>query len=154
MEFKNILLTTDLSDNSAAATPYAVELARQFGGRIHLVHVFEDVTLLATTSEDAFAAATASQTGWMTLARQQRELALRSLAETMATSEKLEVTPVFRQGPAATEIVDAAKKSGADCIIIATHGRTGLSHLLFGSVAERVVRLSECPVLTVRPKKA
>jgi universal stress protein A len=154
MQFKNILLTTDLSDNSAAATPYAVELARQFGGQINLVHVFEDTSLLAVTSEDAFAAATASQTGWLTLARQQRELALRALAESMAVAEKLEVTPIFRQGPAATEIVDAAKQINADCIIISTHGRTGLSHLLFGSVAERVVRLSECPVLTVRPKTA
>jgi universal stress protein A len=65
--------------------------------------------------------------------------------------EGLNVTFEARIGSPAEEIVDAAKEWTADLICLGTHGRTGLSHLLLGSVAERVVRLSPCPVLTCRP---
>jgi universal stress protein A len=55
-------------------------------------------------------------------------------------------------GPAAEKIIEAAKDKDADMIVMATHGRTGLSHALMGSVAEKVVRQAPCPVLTIRPK--
>ena len=55
-------------------------------------------------------------------------------------------------GPADEKIIEAAKDKDADMIVMATHGRTGLSHALMGSVAEKVVRQAPCPVLTIRPK--
>ena len=147
--FKAILLTTDLSENADAAVPYALELAHRFEGSIQLVHIFEDA---------AFYAAAASSEGmlvdpteWITSSLRDRGAKLDALAKKLSASGKVPVTPVLRQGHAATEIVQAAKDLKVDCIAIATHGRTGLAHLVFGSVAERVVRMSPCPVLSVRP---
>jgi nucleotide-binding universal stress UspA family protein len=65
----------------------------------------------------------------------------------------VKVRTLVGHGPAADEIVLIAKKENADLIVISTHGSTGLERLVFGSVAEKVVRLSECPVLTVRQKE-
>ena len=59
---------------------------------------------------------------------------------------------VIRTGAAFVEIIDYARSESMDLIIIGTHGRTGLEHILIGSVAERVIRKAPCPVLTVRPK--
>ncbi len=56
-------------------------------------------------------------------------------------------------GEAATKIVDVARERNAGMIVMSTHGRTGLSHVLMGSVAEKVVRLAPCPVLSIKPKR-
>lgn len=149
-EFKTILLTSDLSENADAAAPYAVELATRFGGTIHLVHVFEDAAFYAAAA--ASEGMMVDSSDWIAASLRDREKKLGELSQKLAISSRIPVKPVMRQGHAATEIVEAAKSLNADCVVIATHGRTGLSHLVFGSVAERVVRLSPCPVLSVRPK--
>jgi nucleotide-binding universal stress UspA family protein len=146
--FKKILLTTDLSPSAASVTPYAVELARKFDGTVHLVNVFEDTVYYASAMADApleFAA-------WIAESHAIRERELAGLAVELAATHGVKVEPVLLRGHAAAGIVKHAQDIQADCIVIATHGRTGFSHLLFGSVAEKVVRLSACPVLTVRPK--
>jgi len=153
LEFKNVVLTTDFSSNAEAASAYAAELARRHNGRIHLVHVFEDVTYYMTVAEDVSAVALADPAGWYALAKTEHENKLSLAATKLSAQENIEVVPVFRQGHTAREIVDYAKQVNADAIVIATHGRTGLSHFIFGSVAERVLRLSHCPVLSVRPEK-
>jgi nucleotide-binding universal stress UspA family protein len=76
--------------------------------------------------------------------RQLRELATAEIGSSVAWK------PIIRQGRPATEIVEAAREIEADLIVIATHGHTGLKHVLLGSVAENVVRHAPCPVLTVR----
>ena len=76
---------------------------------------------------------------------------LRQVREQLV-ARNVKVSTMVGHGPAAEEIVLIAKKEGADLIVIATHGSTGLERLVFGSVAEKVVRLAECPVLTVRKK--
>ena len=63
------------------------------------------------------------------------------------------ISIVMRHGHAATEIVKAARELNADLIVMSTHGRTGMKHVLLGSVTEKVVRMSPCPVLTVRPEQ-
>lgn len=147
--FKSILLTSDLSENADAAAPYALELAHRFGGSISLVHIFEDAAFYAAAAASEGMMVDPSE--WITSSLRDREKKLAAIAKKLAEQGGVAVTPVLRQGHAATEIVKAAKELNSDCVVIATHGRTGLSHLVFGSVAERVVRLSPCPVLSVRP---
>lgn len=149
-EFKSILLTTDLSENADAAAPYAVELAQRFGGTIHLVHVFEDAAFYAAAA--ATEGMMVDPSDWINASLRDREQKLKALAERLSASGKVPVKPSLHQGHAAMAIVEAAKDLKADCVVIATHGRTGLSHLVFGSVAERVVRLCPCPVLSIRPQ--
>lgn len=149
MDIKKIVLTTDLSSNADAASEYAVELAKKFGASIYLVHVFESDIYYAGTMESA---AMNDPAEFFKHARDKRQLALKEAARTLAAATGLPVNDVFREGHAANEIVTFAKDENADCIVIATHGRSGLSHLIFGSVAEKVVRMSSCPVLSVRPK--
>ncbi len=149
MDFKKIVLTTDLSANADAATQYASSLAKKFGSTVFLVHVFEcDIYYAAGTMESS----TGDPAEWFRKARETRKKALKEAARTLAAATGTPVNDVFLEGHAAHEVVNFAKKENADCIVIATHGRSGLSHLLFGSVAENVVRMSSCPVLSVRPK--
>lgn len=151
MDLKKIVLTTDLSENANAASEYAVELARKFGATLFLVHVFECDIYYAGTMESASMNDPAE---FFSHARENRKKALKEAARTLSAATGLPVSDVFLEGHASHEVVNFAKKEKADCIVIATHGRSGLSHLLFGSVAENVVRMAACPVLSVRPKNA
>lgn len=149
INFKNILVTTDFSENAAAAIPAALELARQFGGTIHLLHVFEDdLWHLSTMSDQASAT---DMMAWLDQVGEARKARLRAMAWDLALSRHVHVEPVMLRGDAAQRIVQHAADSHAGCIVIATHGRTGLSRLVLGSVADKVVRLSPCPVLTIQP---
>jgi nucleotide-binding universal stress UspA family protein len=147
MEYKKVILPTDLSENADAAAPYAVDLAQRSDGTIHLVHVMEDAVFYeSAASRDALPA------DWMTANRRDHEARLKEKAQALAKKSKVKVVDVIIQGHPATELVKYAKKEKADCVVIATHGRTGLDLFLYGSVAERVVRTCECPVMSIRPK--
>ena len=147
-QFKNILLTTDFSPNADAATGYAAELARKFGGAIQLLYVFEDSALVSGLPDEPVITL-----DWVETARAERETKLAQAADKIAQTWGVQCIACLREGLGAAEILRAAKDLQSDCIVIATHGRTGFSHFLFGSVAERVVRLAHCPVLTIRPKQ-
>jgi universal stress protein A len=149
MEFKKIVLTTDLSENAEAAVPYAVQLAKISRGTIYLLSVVEDMVYYGNpaATEGVF------PVEWMVANRRDREVRLKTKAEELSKKEGLKVVDVLRQGHAANEIINFAKDEHADCVVISTHGHTGLSHFIFGSVAERVVRMCDCPVLSVRPAK-
>lgn len=150
LEFKKIVLTTDLSPNSDAAEPYAVDLARKYGGTIHMLHVVVETVYYANApgGEPMVLAAPAE---WLNKAREEHINLLKSKAEALGASSGVPVVDVLRYGHAANEIVAYIKDEKPDLVVIATHGRTGISHLIFGSVAERVVRLSTSPVLCVHP---
>ena len=150
MEFKKIVLTTDLSPNANSASDHAVSIAKKFGSTIYLVHVFEcDIYYAAGTMESASMKAPKE---FFRQAREVRKKALKEASHTLSAATGLPVNDVFLEGNAAQEVVGFAKREKADCIVISTHGRSGITHLLFGSVAEKVVRLSDCPVLSVRPR--
>jgi nucleotide-binding universal stress UspA family protein len=136
--FQTILVTTDFSANSAVAVTPAIEIACKFGGRIVLVHALEGA------SADQQAAATELAE----LAAMSQEQLQDFGAREIGSRAPWVAEVVF--GPAYLAITDAALRHRADLIVLATHGRTGLKHLLLGSVAERVARMAECPVLTVR----
>ncbi|HZR45661.1 MAG TPA: universal stress protein [Candidatus Manganitrophaceae bacterium] len=147
-----ILVPTDFSDCSVAALDYAVALAKPFNADLILVHVIEPFpynVIDGLTFVD-YGARLASETQ-----------ALLDRLSKRALKEKLSVATRLTEGIPFREIINMAKREKADLIVIGTHGRTGMTHLITGSVAERVVRLAPCPVVTVRmqapvlpPKKA
>ena len=136
--FKTILVTTDFSANSAVAVRPAIEIACRFEGRLVLVHALEGASPEAQVVAEELA-------GLAAMAREQlQEFGTKEIGA------KAPWTAEVVSGPAYLAITDAAERHHADLIVLATHGRTGLVHLLLGSVAERVARMATCPVLTVR----
>jgi nucleotide-binding universal stress UspA family protein len=140
-----ILCATDFSEEGQAAEARALELARALGAELVYVHVNVETPLYG---EAAFAMADVER-----VYEAQRRWAEDTLRARAAAAEKAGVRPraVLRVGVPFEQIVAAAGEEAADMIVIGTHGRSGINRLLMGSVAERVVRLAPCPVLTVRP---
>ena len=142
-----ILVPTDFSEPSDAALEYAATLAGRLGASLHLLHVFEDPYL----SGGAFAAEM-----YAPVPEDLREALLteakRELEDRLAKLEArhVEASADVYTGPTARAIADYARTHELDLIVMGTHGRGGMAHLLLGSVAERVVRTAPCPVLTVR----
>lgn len=144
--FKRILVPVDFSAPSLRALDYAVEAGRPGKAEIILVHAVEPLyfpppaEFYAPTYDAGL------------LLQQFEQSARQRLAEIARRLEKrrLKVRSVLRVGSAHAVIVEAAKRAKADLIVISTHGRTGLPHVLLGSVAEKVVRHATTPVLTVR----
>jgi universal stress protein A len=132
--FHRILCPVDFDDNSLAALSLGAQLAERDQATLYLMHVIRIV-------EDA-APAIFERDERTTQAELQR------IAESQLRGISHEV--LLRYGNPAEQILAAEDELSAELIVMATHGRTGISHLFFGSVAERVVRESVCPVLTVR----
>ncbi|HYD49496.1 MAG TPA: universal stress protein [Terriglobales bacterium] len=147
MVIKSILVPVDFSEPTQRALDYALELARPFKAELIALHVLEPI---AYASPADLYAGVAAQLG--DLITEQRRSAREQMAKLQATFAKrrTELKTVIREGTAHQEIVAVAAKLKVDLILLTTHGRTGLSHLLMGSVAERVVRTAPCPVLSLR----
>lgn len=142
MAFKHVLVATDFSDCSQHALDLGVELAQQFDAQLTLVHTWEIPSL-------GYGAAMYIPGDLFTPIEQAALAQLDTVTKTV--QEKLPRTrSVLRAGVAWSEIIAAAESARADLIVLGTHGRKGISRALLGSVAERVVRLSPVPVLTVR----
>ena len=143
---KKILVPMDFGEAADAALTYARALARNFGSSIDVLHVAEDVSARMFAGE-AFVAVPP------TLQKDLEEMARKQLDQRLIDQdpEPLPTRPVIVTSnvPAQT-IVNYARETGVDLIVMGTHGRGALTHLLMGSVAERVVRLAGCPVLVVR----
>ncbi len=144
IELKRILLATDLSDYANCATNYACELADRFGAELHVLYVFNELLPSADWSYPQL------NEHVQAFERQQAEALTKVIPADWQASHP--VVHATAQGSAEAEVIRYAKGHGIDLIVVATHGRTGLPHLLIGSTAERIVRLSPCPVLTVRPE--
>jgi nucleotide-binding universal stress UspA family protein len=141
MNFRRILIAVDGSPIAAHAADVGIELARSLGGEVALIHVVDPAQNWAPESgvPAAELVKLAEQDGKRLLA----DLRLRATLP----APPLEFVQV---GKPASEIVKAAKDWPADIIVIGSHGRGGISRLLLGSVAERVMRHASCPVLVVR----
>lgn len=134
-----ILVPTDFSATSDGALEYARVLATRFGASLHLLHVLDDPFVADGLSAEAYITEAPSlKTAMLDDARAR----LRRRATGCTTTEA-----IFGRAPAT--IVEYAQQVEIDLIVMGTRGRTGLAHLLLGSVAERVVRTAPCPVLTV-----
>jgi universal stress protein A len=151
-DIKRILVATDFSDCSLSALERASQLAQAFGASIDVLHVFHTPPLLAPEAVVGYAAAVSSMS-IADLVRSEAEQGMREFVEKaehkgLAISDQSSI-----YGEAASTILRVAKDKDYDLIALGTHGRTGLAHVLLGSVAERVLRRSDLPVLTVREQK-
>ncbi len=141
IRLKRILVPTDFSDHSEVAVRYGCELAAKFGAELHLLHIVELTPLMY--GEGAFyTQETAEQ---MTQDSNQR---LEKLPEG-SFRESLDITRITRDGHPLPEICGYARENDIDLIVLGTHGRGAIAHMLLGSVAEKVVRKAPCPVMTV-----
>jgi nucleotide-binding universal stress UspA family protein len=142
---KRILVPTDFSEPSEAALVYARTLARQFGATFHLLHVLEAPVVTGPFSRQVYIPETPGTVNYLV-----RDAKLR-LARRLLPSDKAryKATKELIVGLAAKTIVQYAAEQKFDLIVMGTHGRTGLGHLIMGSVAEHVVRAAPCPVMTV-----
>lgn len=143
MEIKSILFPTDFSEGSANAVPYVVDLTKHYGARLFVVHVIYDI---------------AKATGWYIphvnidelykdMERNAKKECERWCAEELRGYKEVEYH--ILKGVPQEEILKFADEKRIDLIVMGTHSRKGLDRIIFGSTAERVVRSSRCPVLTV-----
>ncbi|PCJ54168.1 MAG: stress response protein [Planctomycetota bacterium] len=148
--FSRILLTTDFSTQAEHAYPWAAQLATSNGGMIHLMHALED-DLVATAP--VFANYMAP--GALDLGNYREEFRAGARKALEAAAEKLRAlgatveVHLVEKGKPSTAVVKSAQEFDCTIIVISTHGRGGLAHLLLGSTAEKVVRMATVPVLTV-----
>jgi nucleotide-binding universal stress UspA family protein len=145
IDLRRILVPIDFSPHSEQALKYGTALAEKFGARLYLVHVFQDLAVYQTevVSGAPPILPPLEQLTASAKAELDRIVAEKNLARVNVHAEVVEGSPV-------EEIVDYAKEQDIDLIILGTHGRGWLAHVLLGSVAEKVVRKAPCPVLTVR----
>jgi nucleotide-binding universal stress UspA family protein len=143
MEIRQILAPTDFSACSKQAVAYAYEWAQTFGATLVLLHAVElppyPIEGLPPSSLGG------------TLLEDLEQYATSDLAQVLAQEAEVQVVRRVVIGIPYRKIVEVAETDKVDLIVMATHGRTGFSHLFMGSVAERVVRTAPCPVLTIRP---
>lgn len=145
MDIKKILFPTDFSEGSAYAVPYALDLAKKYGAKLYVIHVVYDIV---------------RTTGWYVphvnaeeMYRSMEENAVKELKKYCEEDLKgySPVESAALKGIPHEEILKFASENKADLIVMGTHSRKGFDRIIFGSTAERVVRYSRCPVITVGP---
>ena len=143
---KNILVATDFSESSTTALEYGRAMARTFNASLHVVHVVDNLVLQGMLAD-------AAPANYSDLLQELEAAGRRQLDATIREDDRRELGAkavlLTVTGPA-HGIVTYAAEADIDLIVMGTHGRGGWSHLLMGSVAEKVVRMAPCPVLTVR----
>lgn len=142
-KIKRILAPTDLSEFSLAGVRYALDLARTVGAEVTVYHVVSTDELM---HQDLG--------GSLSHILERYEGALKKFIDEQCADllPLVEVRSKVEIGAPDDNIVREAEKDAFDMVVLSTHGRTGLSHILVGSVTERVVRHAPCPVLSIRPK--
>jgi len=145
MTFQHILVPVDFSEHSGYALDVAIELARKFDGRIHLVHAYPIQQVLVSPYPVALP---------LDLDRHFREASNKQLAEwaERVRAAKLPVETTAVSDNPSEAITRCAETIHADLIVMGTRGLSGLKHVLLGSVAERTLRTAPCPVLTVKER--
>ena len=144
LSFNLILVPTDFSEQSLRALDYAIGLAERFSSGLRLVHVREPAPRISDMAWDG-----------MDLTERDRE-ALDKVKKSLQEIARERVPRCVRMdteainGQPVREIIKCAQREGANLIVMATHGRTGLKHVLMGSTTEAVIRRAPCPVLTLK----
>lgn len=143
-QFQKILVPVDFAPHSEEAVRQAVDIAQHYSAQITLVYVYEPADYALP---EGYVLYTPEQISLMTTEFEARLRATRREVEALGVSR---VDTRLLNGAAAAEIVAFAEEQAVDLIVMGTHGRTGLKHMLMGSVAERVLRTAPCPVLTTK----
>jgi nucleotide-binding universal stress UspA family protein len=144
---KKILVATDFSELSAVALSYGCDLGRLFDAEVHVLHVVDDLGARLCGLPGGYAGDLGR------LRADMEQTALEQIDARLETDSRhlLRTQSVVRTSLSPAETILAyARDAKIDCIVMGTHGRGGVAHLVMGSVAERVVRLAPCPVLTIR----
>lgn len=143
--WKRICVAVDFSEPSRLALEEAVDLASSAGAELHLLHVRPRP---APSPVDLLGA------GFEPAERDDSQAELAAWERLAAARLERPVHAVLDLGSAPARIAEYARRAGIDLLVLATHGRSGLTRVLMGSVAERVVRIAPCPVLVVRGRPA
>ncbi len=143
--FSKIVVPVDFSEYTDEILEYASAIAKRFDSSVHVIHVVP--TMDYFTPYESFMASEYMEV----MQRDVKGEIAKQLDAAAAKVTAASVTKAARTGSAFIEITGYADSVGADLIVMGTHGRGGLEHILLGSVAEKVVRKSRCPVLTIRP---
>jgi nucleotide-binding universal stress UspA family protein len=138
-----ILVPSDFSACSDAAVRYGLELARKFGATLHLLHVVQDPATQPWAAEGFAAPLVEAVEQW------QKDARIR-LENSIPPEDRVTAVVTCALAAPCPEILRYAADNEIDLIVMGTHGRGGVSHMLLGSIAEKVVRRAPCPVLTVR----
>ena len=147
IEIRSILAPTDFSRHAEAGLRYACGLAERFGATLHVLHVLSEIVPVGPDPMIA-----------PILPPEYYQESEKQAAETLATLLRSEwgraaaVENSVRWGSPVEVVIEYARTRSIGLIVISTHGRTGLSHVFLGSVAERIVREAPCPVLTIRDR--
>lgn len=143
---KQILVPVDFSDNSKKALQYAIPFAEQFHASITVLYVVEPAVF---PSDFGF-----GQMSFPDVEREMHDKAEGELQKVVSEcSTSVKIHPVVLSGIPFVEVTTYADENDIGLIILATHGRTGVEHILFGSTAEKIIRKSPCPVLVVRAEE-
>jgi len=148
INMKNVLVATDFSDVSDTVISYGRQLARNFGARLHLVHVVDNPMLWSSIEGVTI--------NVPAILAELQEAAGERLRKRLTEQDRVDLQAkavVLTGNVPAYAIVDYAKEANIDLIVMGTHGRGMVAHLLLGSVAEKVLRLAPCPVLTVKNRE-
>ncbi|MBU2500262.1 universal stress protein [bacterium] len=152
IDIKKILCPIDFSEPSLVALSTARGLAARFGAELHLMHCVEPIPVPAgPTTQIGMPAETLDVTSYQKHMLQRAREDLEKLSSEHSTDD----TPVrihLAEGKPQNEIVACAGDIGADLMVISSHGTSGLRRFIFGSVADKIVRTSPCPVLTMTPE--
>ncbi len=146
IQLKRILMPVDFSEYSNLGVQYGCALAEQFDAELHLLHVLQDLVAIVPEPGMAFP----PPGDYM---QELKDTAVGTMEKIPPAewSKGRTVVRATREGAPFVEIIRYARENEIDLIVMGTHGRSGLAHVLLGSVAEKVVRKAPCPVLTVRP---
>jgi len=147
--FRSILVPVDYSEHSKGSVRYALALAASVGATVHIVHVWDrptyatDAVTVRRPGEEHCSLAE--------LVQKNAEGDMSDFLASLALPPDVKLSHRLLSGDPAGKVVEELKRGEYDLVVLGTHGRTGLVHLLLGSVAEKLVRLSPVPVLTVPP---
>ena len=143
-QINNVLFPTDFSDLSVAALPLAMDLAAKYGATLHCLYVVEEPQIYSSLEMGSVAIPTSGEL------KESAEARMEKFSQEFLADSPHGYSSKVVIGHAATEVVNYAKEVGADMIIMATHGYSGVKHVMLGSTTEDVLRHAGCPVLSVR----
>jgi nucleotide-binding universal stress UspA family protein len=146
-----ILVPVDFSPHAERAFQYAMALAQRSGARLELLHVMEDPFVTGAWSLETYVPNVVELLQELVDGAERRLTTMKQSATARGVATEI---AVITGGRPAHTIVEFAEQGGFDLIVMGTHGRTGVAHVVIGSVAERVVRRAPCPVLTLRAEEA
>lgn len=152
MEIKRIVVPVDYSEHAQATLEYAATLAERFGASIDVVHVWDRPSYVPDTA--VIGKPGEPERSLADLIRENAEHEMTEFLKRTKLPPGVTVTHHLVSGEPASAVIKLLEHRDADLVILGTHGRAGVKHLLLGSVAEKLVRLSPIPVITVPPERA